>query len=153
MFQTGINTSKQKIDDGQWHVIIIRWKITHLYFADLLPLQLQKFCLVKCTEYESSLSIWVNTHIFISMEYEMLLYRQGSFRSTNLDGIFTLHHFVGFVWDIVITMWDYPTSFGFHFGLYIWRKNLETVALLRGRHLPTTTIGITLTYHNFWTKK
>ena len=37
-------------------------------------------------------------------------------------GIFTLHHFVGFMWDIVITMWDYPTYLRFHFGLYIWRK-------------------------------
>ena len=35
------------------------------------------------------------------------------------NGIFTLHHFVGFMWDIVITMWDYPTSFWFHFELYI----------------------------------
>ena len=36
-----------------------------------------------------------------------------------IQGIFTLHHFVGLMWDIVITMWDYPTYFGFHFGLYI----------------------------------
>ena len=34
-------------------------------------------------------------------------------------GIFTLRHFVGLMWDIVIIMWDYPTSFRFHFGLYI----------------------------------
>ena len=34
-------------------------------------------------------------------------------------GIFTLHHFVGLMWDMFIIMWDYPTSFRFHFGLYI----------------------------------
>ena len=25
------------------------------------------------------------------------------------------------MWDIVITIWDFPTSFRFHFGLHIWR--------------------------------